>query len=169
MSRTEFGWVAVMLVTLALSSSARSQTISADFDDLKKVPAAKKLLDEAATKLKDAAQGNESSVTVKSASGKKVTFDAQTKKPVAGQITIVFDLHHRHRTTADQKVIIDTPLGKAEKIIPGIVAYDRHDDLVVEYDIKDGKGKARLAKGPVQLPLIPKIDWELWINVDLKK
>ena len=146
-----------------------SQTVTADFDDLTKVPAAKKLLDDAAGKLKTLAQGNESSVSVKSARGKNVTFDVETKKPVAGQITVVFDLHHRHRVTPDREVVLDTPFGKIKQKIPGIVAYDRHDDVYAEYDIKQGRGRARLAKGPINLPLLPVIDWELWLNVDIKQ
>src|SRR5262249_46243898 len=115
------------------------------------------------------AQGNESGVSVKSAQGKNVAFDPATKKLVAGDITVVFGVHHRHRVTPDREVIIDTPFGKIKQKIPGIVAYDRHDDVVVAYDIKQGKGKARLAKGPVNLPLLPKVDWELWVNIDPKK
>jgi hypothetical protein len=168
MMQSTFGWLAVLTTAALVSPSLRAQTVTADFDDLTQVPAAKKILDDAAGQLKKVAQGNESGVTVKSARGKNVTFDLQTKKPVAGEITVVFDLHHRHRTTPDREVIIDTPFGKIKQKIPGIVAYDRHDEVVAEYDIKAGRGKARLAKGPVKLPLIPEINWELWVNLDLK-
>jgi hypothetical protein len=169
MKRIAFGCLAVLALTLASSSPSQAQTVTADFDDLTQVPAAKKMLDEAAEKLKGVAQGNESGVSVKSARGKNVTFDVQTKKPIAGQITMVFDVHHRHRTTQDSELVIDTPFGKIKQKIPGIVPYDRHDEIVAEYDIKEGRGKARVAKGPVDLPLLPKIDWELWVNLDLKK
>jgi hypothetical protein len=115
--------------------------VKVDFDDLTQVPAAKKLLDEAAAKLKKYAQGNESGVSVKSARGRDVAFDVKTGKPAAGQITVVFDLHHRHRVTKDGAIRI---FGKP---LPGVVAYDRHDEVLVEYDIKSGRGKARLAIG----------------------
>lgn len=169
MTRSVFGWLALLAVVMA-ASPVRSQPLTADFDDLRQVPAAKKLLDDAAEQLKKSvAQGNESGVSVKSAQGKNVTFDPATKKLVAGDITVEFDIHHRHRTTPDRDLIVDTPIGKIKQRIPGIVAYDRHDDVVVVYDIRQGKGKARLAKGPLDLPLLPKIDWELWVGVDPKK
>jgi len=156
-------WAITLPVLLLVVSPVPAQVVMADFDDLKQVPAAKKLLDDAAAKLRQFAQGNESGVSVKRASGKNVVFDVKTGKPLSGQITVVFDLHHRHRTTSDGEIRI---FGKP---LPGIVPYDRHDEVLVEYDIKAGRGKARLAKGPLALPLLPMIDWELWINVEIKK
>ena len=48
------------------------------------------------------------------------------------------------------------------------MAYDRHEDLVVEYDINDKTAKARVLKGPFKLPPLPEQDYEVWINIDLR-
>ena len=122
-----------------------------DIPDLTKFPQAKESLDKALAEVKKHAQGNEAGATIKSASAKDLTL-GDDRQPTGGTITIVFDLHHRHRTTRDGEI-----LG-----LPGIVAYDRHDEVPVEYDVKTRKGKARLAKGPLDMPLLPKVEWELW-------
>jgi hypothetical protein len=148
------------LLFFASGQAFGQNTITVDIDDLSKIPATKKLLDDAVGQLRKHAQGNEGGVSVKSARAKNVTFDAKSGKATAGNVTLVFDMHHRHRTTQDSYF-----LGRR---IPGIVAYDRHEEVLAEYDIQTGRGKARVAKGPLGLPLLPQIPWELWVNFDVK-
>jgi hypothetical protein len=158
----------VIVLLCATATQARLPNLVVDFSDLTKVPAAKKLLDQAASELKEYAQGNEGGVSIKSASAKEVSFDWTTGRPISGRVTAVFDLHHRHRVMPDREMMIDTPFGRVTKTVPGIVAYDRHDDIYVEFDLKEQRGRARIAKGPLDLPLLPKVDWDLWVNVDMK-
>jgi len=99
--------------------------------------------------------GNEGGVSIKSA-----ILKAERLSPVRGKANFVFDLHFRHVVTK-QKVI----LGQK---IPAVVAYDRHEDLVVEYDINAKQARARVLKGPFRLPLLPEKDYEVWINLDLR-
>jgi hypothetical protein len=152
----------------ATAASAQAPKVTLDFPDLTTIPPAKKLLDDAATQLRKYAQGNEGSVVVKSASAKNVTFDLTTFRPSAGTVTVVFKVHHRHRVSQDRNVIVETPFGRLERTIPGVVAYGPNDEIVAEFDLQKERGKARIAKGPVGLPFIPRIEWDLWVNIDLK-
>jgi hypothetical protein len=153
--------LALCVFLMGLAATGAPPALTVDIPDLTKLPDAKKLLDRAADELKKYAQGNEGGVSVKSASAKNVTFDLKTLRPVSGTVTVVFDVHHRHRTWEDGKNLLGIKL-------PGVVAYDRHDEVLAEYDLKERRGRARIAKGPLGLPLLPKIDWDLWINIDLK-
>jgi hypothetical protein len=78
-----------------------------------------------------------------------------------GKANIVFDLHFRHVVQKEKNV-----LGVK---VPAIIAYDRHEDLVVEYDINAKTAKARVLKGPFHLPPLPEKDYEVWVNIDLDK
>jgi hypothetical protein len=80
--------------------------------------------------------------------------------PLKGKANLVFDLHFRHVVMKET-----TLLGKK---IPAVIAYDRHEDLVVEYDITGETAKARVLKGPFKLSPLPEQDYEVWINIDLR-
>ena len=114
-----------------------------DCADLTKVSIIKSKLDEAAAALKSIAQGNEGGVSVKAASAKNVVLDYSKMRPTSGTVCVTFDVHHRHRISPDRELVADTPLGKFTTHMPGVVAYDRHDEIQVEYDLKNGRGRAR--------------------------
>ena len=99
--------------------------------------------------------GNSGGVTIKSA-----ILKAEQLFPLKGKANLVFDLHFRHVVTPERVI-----LGQK---IPAIVAYDRHEDLVVEYDINAKQARARVLKGPFRLPLLPEKDYEVWIDLDLR-
>jgi hypothetical protein len=99
--------------------------------------------------------GNQGSVLVKSA-----VLKADQLFPVKGRADLVFDLHFRHVVTPERVI-----LGQK---FPAVVAYDRHEDLVVEYDINAKQARARVLKGPFRMPLLPEKDYEVWINMDLR-
>jgi hypothetical protein len=99
--------------------------------------------------------GNEGGVAIKSA-----VLKAERLFPVKGKANLVFDLHFRHVVTKGKTI-----LGRK---IPVVVAYDRHEDLVVEYDINSKQARARVLKGPFRIPLLPEKDYEVWINMDLR-
>jgi hypothetical protein len=99
--------------------------------------------------------GNEGGVSVKSA-----VLNVEKKFPVTGKANLVFDLHFHHVVQQEMEV-----LGVK---IPAIVAYDRHEDLVVEYDINNKTARARVVKGPFKLSSLPERDYEIWINMDLR-
>jgi hypothetical protein len=98
--------------------------------------------------------GNEGGVSIKSA-----VLNVEKKLPLSGKANLTFDLHFRHVIQKEKEV-----LGVK---IPAIIAYDRHEDLVVEYDINQKTAKARVIKGPFKLPPLPEQDYEVWINIDL--
>jgi hypothetical protein len=99
--------------------------------------------------------GNEGNVSVKSAK-----LNVEKAFPLKGRADLVFDLHFRHVTMKETVV--------AGVKIPAIVAYDRHEDLMVEYDINDKKARARVLKGPFKLPPLPEVEYEVWITLDLR-
>jgi hypothetical protein len=99
--------------------------------------------------------GNEGGVSIKSA-----VLNVENKFPLTGKASLVFDLHFRHVIQKEKEV-----LGVK---VPAIVAYDRHEDLVVEYDIKEKTAKARVLKGPFKLLPLPEQDYEVWIKLDLR-
>ncbi len=98
--------------------------------------------------------GNEGGVSIKSA-----VLNVEKKYPLTGKANLVFDLHFRHVVQKEKEI-----LGVK---IPAIVAYDRHEDLVVEYDINQKTARARVLKGPFKLSPLPEQDYEVWINIDL--
>ena len=100
--------------------------------------------------------GNEGGVAIKSA-----VLNVEKKFPLTGKANLVFDLHFRHVVQKEKEV-----LGVK---VPAIVAYDRHEDLVVEYDINQKTARARVLKGPFKLLPLPEQDYELWINIDLRE
>jgi hypothetical protein len=99
--------------------------------------------------------GNEGGVSVKSA-----VLNIDKKYPLKGKANLTFDLHFRHVVTKGKVV-----LGQK---IPDVVAYDRHEDLVVEYDINEKTARARVLKGPFKLEPLPEQDYEVWITIDLR-
>jgi hypothetical protein len=104
--------------------------------------------------------GNEGGVSVKSA-----VLEVEKKFPLAGKAKLVFDLHFRQVVTKERE---ETVLGRKVKI-PAVIAYDRHEELVVEYDIREKKAKAHVLKGPFSLPPLPKQDYEVWVEIDLRE
>jgi hypothetical protein len=99
--------------------------------------------------------GNEGGVSIKTA-----VLNVEKKFPLTGKANLDFDLHFRHVVQKDKEI-----LGIK---IPEIVAYDRHEKLVVEYDIKQKTARARVLKGPFKLSQLPQQDYEVWINIDLR-
>lgn len=99
--------------------------------------------------------GNEGGISIKSA-----ILEVEKKYPLTGKANLVFDLHFRHVVQKETKI-----LGVK---IPAVILYDRHEDLVVEYDITQKTAKARVLKGPFKLSPFPEQDYEVWINIDLR-
>lgn len=158
----------VALVTVFSGGQVHAQTprTPIDFSDLLKVSEGKRLLDKAANEMQKYALGNEGVATVKSANAKSMTFDWKTGRPASGSVTVVFDLHHRHRLMAERELVIATPFGKVNRRIPEIYAFDCHTEVHVEYDLKEDRGRARIAHGRLAIPLVPTFDWELWVNFE---
>jgi hypothetical protein len=136
---------------------------------MKNNPLFKKQLDAAAKSVKDhlvkdfklgqvpvrVDLGNEGGVSIKSA-----VLKVEKLFPLKGKANLVFDLHFRHVAQKEKRL----PVGIK---IPAIIPYDRHEELVVEYDINEKKARARVAKGPFQLQDLPKVEYEVWVTIDL--
>jgi hypothetical protein len=159
--------MAVAFVTLFAGGHAQLQVQRTPFDfpDLLKRSEGKRLLDKAAADMQKYALGNEGAVTVKSASAKGVTFDWMTGRPTSGSATVVFDLHHRHCLMTERELVLGMRFGRVKCRIPELYAFDCHSEVYVEYDLKDNRGRARIAQGRIAIPLVPKFDWELWVRM----
>jgi hypothetical protein len=163
-----FAMTTVAFVTFFAVGNAQAQVPSTPIDvfDLLKVSAGKRQLDKVANDMQKYALGNEGAVTVKSASAKGVTFDWKTGRFASGSATVVFDLHHRHCLTTERELEIGTQFGKIKGWIPGLYAFDCHTEVYVEFDLKENRGRARIAQGRIAIPLVPKFDWELWVRFE---
>jgi hypothetical protein len=158
----------VAFVTFFAGGHAQAQVPSTaiDFADLLKVSEGKRLLDKAANDMQKYALGNEGTVTVKCASAKGVAFDRKTGRLASGTATVVFDLHHRHCLTTERELVISMLFGIVKRRIPELYAFDCHTEVYVEFDLKENRGRARIAQGRIAIPLVPKFDWELWVRIE---
>jgi pimeloyl-ACP methyl ester carboxylesterase len=138
--------------------------------DLLTPPSQDSLLDDLKGRFRVLCEGNESGgATIRGAKITGLILDSQTLMPVGGTLEIRVDLHHRHRTFRPNEPFPGSP---------GLVPYDNHNEIYVDYNLKDKRGTPVNVTGRIKyltfdrtpdLSQIPSIDLLKWQKVNYTK